>query len=46
MTLINQTSSPIKLSVQRTNGDSYETTIPAGGSWAPPADTVAALVID
>jgi len=46
MTIVNQTSKPINLSVQRNNGTSYQTTIPAGGSWAAPADTVAALVVD
>jgi len=45
-TLINQTSETMYVTAQRGSEGSYETTIPAGGAWAIPADVDAVQVHD
>lgn len=44
MTIINQSSAAMQLSVKCDDGSSYDTEIPVGGSWSAPANVIAVVV--
>ena len=43
-TIYNQTDGTIAVTAQQDNGESYDLSIPPGGSWAVPSDVIAVLI--
>lgn len=44
--IVNQTSEIIYINYQTTTGLIVSTSIPPGGAWTPPADTVVVYIVD